>query len=225
MVVTVDGPAGAGKSSVSRELASRLGYAFLDTGALYRAVALAADRQGVDIADEAAVAAWLPGLDIASRPGDGKFQVLLDGGDVEPFIRNDRISQMASRLSAQGAVRAFLLELQRAAGRAGDLVAEGRDMGTVVFPDAEAKFFLTASEPERAHRRWLELRQAGQDVELEEVLEQLRRRDQRDAQREHSPLKPADDAQVVDTTPLSFEAVVELLFQRVKALPPGGRIG
>eukprot|EP01022_Parablepharisma_sp_SALTPOND_P019989 TRINITY_DN3517_c0_g1_i2.p2 TRINITY_DN3517_c0_g1~~TRINITY_DN3517_c0_g1_i2.p2 ORF type:complete len:191 (-),score=62.57 TRINITY_DN3517_c0_g1_i2:354-926(-) len=142
--------------------------------------------------------------------------VLLDGRDVEPFIREEAISQLASLLSAQPAVRARLLELQRAAGQAGDLVAEGRDMGTVVFPQAEAKFFLTATPEARAHRRWLQLKDQGREADQGEVLAEPRRRDQRDESRALSPCVPAPDALEIDTTPYSREQVVELLVQQVR---------
>lgn len=216
MVVTVDGPAGSGKSSASRLLAQELGFAFLDTGALYRAIALAAQRDGMQQAGEAELAAWLKQVPLEARSQGGRFVVFLDGQDVEPFIRNEAISQLASRLSALAPVREHLLGLQRAAGRAGDLVAEGRDMGTVVFPGAEAKFFLTAGESERAHRRWLELTQSGQQVDMADVLADLRLRDQRDSQRSLSPLRPAEDAVVLDTTPLSLSEVVAALAQKAR---------
>ncbi|MCF8040506.1 MAG: (d)CMP kinase [Desulfarculaceae bacterium] len=216
MVVTVDGPAGSGKSSASRLLAQELGFAFLDTGALYRAIALAARRDGMLEAGEAELAAWLKQVPLEAKSQGGRFVVFLDGQDVEPFIRNEAISQLASRLSALAPVREHLLGLQRAAGRAGDLVAEGRDMGTVVFPGAEAKFFLTAGESERAHRRWLELTQSGQQVDMADVLADLRLRDQRDSQRSLSPLRPAEDAVVLDTTPLSLSEVVAALAQKVR---------
>jgi cytidylate kinase len=224
MVVTVDGPAGSGKSSVSRELARCLGFAFLDTGALYRAIALAAQRQGVDPSDEAAVAAWVDGVPLEVRSQEGRFVVLLDGQDVEPFIRDEAISQLASRLSALAPVRRRLLGLQRAAGEAGDLVAEGRDMGTVVFPGAEAKFFITATAEERARRRWLQLKHQGQAPDLAEVLADMRRRDQRDAQRSLSPCQPAADAQRIDTTSYTQRQVVDLLVKGVRARQnPGGQ--
>jgi cytidylate kinase len=217
VVVTVDGPAGTGKSSASRLLARELGFAYLDTGALYRAIALAARRDGVEEAAENELAAWLARVPLEAKPTDGRFLVLLDGRDVEPFIRNEAISQLASRLSALAPVREHLLGLQRTAGERGDLVAEGRDMGTVVFPRAEAKFFLTASEQERAHRRWLQLGQSGQQADLAEVLADLRRRDQRDSGRSLSPLRPAEDAMVLDTTPLSLSQVVAAMARQVRA--------
>lgn len=218
MVVTIDGPSGAGKSTVSRRLALLLGFAFLDTGALYRGVALAAQWAGLGADDEAAVAAWLEGLDLTARPQGGRFLVLLEGRDVEPFIRNEEVAGLASRLSAQAAVRGYLLSLQRQAGVLGDLVAEGRDMGTVVFPKAEAKFFLNASPAERARRRFLELKPHNPDLTQEAVLDDLNQRDQRDAVRSLSPLKPATDATLVDTTRLDQEQVLALLLEKVRAL-------
>lgn len=216
MVVTVDGPAGSGKSSASRLLAQELGFAFLDTGALYRAIALAAQWDDMQEQSEDKLAAWLRKVPLEAISQDGSFLVLLGGQDVEPYIRNETISQLASRLSALAPVREHLLGLQRAAGRAGDLVAEGRDMGTVVFPQAEAKFFLTAGEQERARRRWLELKQSGQQADMAEVLADLRQRDQRDSERSLSPLRPATDAVVLDTTPLSLAEVVDTLAQKVR---------
>ncbi|MBI4799975.1 MAG: (d)CMP kinase [Desulfarculus sp.] len=218
MVVTIDGPSGAGKSTVSRKLALLLGFAFLDTGALYRGLALAAQWAGLDASDETSVAAWLEGLDLMARPQDGRFLVLLEGRDVEPFIRNEQIAGLASRLSTQAAVRGHLLSLQRQAGVLGDLVAEGRDMGTVVFPRAEAKFFLNASPAERARRRFRELGAQQPGLILEDVLADLNQRDQRDASRALSPLRPAADATLVDTTLLDQAQVLALLLEKVRAL-------
>lgn len=218
MIVTLDGPAGAGKSSVSKRLARELGFAFLDTGALYRAVALAVLEAGRLEAEEAALAAWLPGVDLAVSLENGRFVVRLAGQDVEPLIRNEQVAGAASRLSALAPVRARLLGLQRQAAGQGHLVAEGRDMGSVVFPQAEAKFFLTASPTERARRRWRELRPTRPELTLDEVLNDMAQRDQRDAQRSLSPLRPAPDAVVVDTTDLDEDAVLALLVQRVRTL-------
>lgn len=221
MIVTLDGPAGAGKSSVSKRLARELGFAFLDTGALYRAVALAVLESGRLEADEAALAAWLPGVALAASLEEGRFVVRLAGRDVEPLIRNEQVAGAASRLSALGPVRARLLDLQRQAAGQGHLVAEGRDMGTVVFPRAEAKFFLTASPEERARRRLRELLPTRPELTLAEVLGDMAQRDQRDAQRSLSPLRPAPDAVVVDTTALDEDAVLALLAQRVRGLLAG----
>lgn len=208
-VVAIDGPAGAGKSTVSRELAKALGFAYLDTGALYRAVGLAAFGQEVDPDDPGDLTAWLAGLDLSARAQGGKFLVTLDGRDVEPEIRAEHIGELASRLSARPEVRAALLDLQRQAAQAGDLVAEGRDMGTVVFPGAEVKIFLKASDQERARRRHQELVQNGQQVDFDEVLADMRRRDQRDQQRAASPLKPAPEAVQVDSSQMTRAEVVQ----------------
>lgn len=222
VVVTIDGPSGAGKSTASRRLAQALGYAFLDTGALYRGVALGASLASLEDASEEQVAAWLPSLELEAVPQGGRFLVLLAGRDVEPFIRNERMAAVASRLSALGAVRAHLLELQRRAGQAGDLVAEGRDMGSVVFPGAQAKFFLTASPEERARRRLLELLPKQPGLTLEAVRADMAARDQKDAQRALSPLAPAPDAQVLDTSGLDLEQVVAALLAGVRARVKAG---
>lgn len=219
MVVTIDGPSGAGKSTVAREVAQRLGFAFLDTGALYRAVALAASMEQISDDDEKAVAAWLPGVDIEVRADSGVFTVLYGGSDVEPFIRNEEIGGLASKLSAQQAVRAKLLELQRQAAEAGDMVCEGRDMGTVVFPEARCKFFLNADPRERARRRLADLKPYQPGLTLGQVMEDMARRDERDSNRELSPLEPATDAAIVDTTSLSREEVIELLVSGVSRKP------
>ncbi len=216
MVVTVDGPSGAGKSSVSRRLAAGLGFAFLDTGALYRGVALGARWAGMEDQLEAVIEAWLTRLDLEARPVGGRFLVLLEGRDVEPFIRNEEMAGLASRFSALAAVRAHLLDLQRRAGRSGDLVAEGRDMGTVVFPQAEVKFFLTAEPAERARRRWLELKPSRPGLTLDEVRADLDQRDERDSRRALAPLKPAADAMVVDTTTLDEDEVLTLLMANAR---------
>jgi cytidylate kinase len=215
MVITVDGPAGAGKSSVSRALAQRLGFAFLDTGALYRAVALAYSMGGPRSMNEEVLAAWLTRVEIQARPSGGRLVVLLEGRDVEPFIRNEEIAQLASQLSAKAPVRAHLLGLQRRAGEQGDLVAEGRDMGSVVFPGAQVKFFLTASNEERARRRLLQLQPGQPGLTLEQVLAEMAARDQRDAGRKLSPLRPAPDAVIVDTSDLDEAQVVQALLERV----------
>lgn len=209
MVITIDGPSGAGKSTVSRRLAAELGFAYLDTGALYRAVALAATVNGMaEENNEAVISAWLTRVDIAAKPEHGRFVVYLDDSDVEPFIRNEEIGSVASRLSAMAPVRDFLLDLQRSAGEAGNLVAEGRDMGTVVFPSAEVKFFLVADDSERARRRYEELKPTNQDVTLESIERDLAARDQRDAGRNLAPLAPARDAVIIDSTRIDVDQVV-----------------
>ncbi len=222
-IVAVDGPAGAGKSSASRMLAARLGFAMVDTGAIYRTVALAARRAGIAYQDDAALEALLPGLRIRfappSRPGEGQ-RVLLGDEDVSAEIRTPSVSMGASAVSARPVVRAGLLELQRRLALAPEnrgAVLEGRDIGTVVFPDADAKFFITASPDERARRRHAELRARGENASLEEVLAEQVKRDRDDSQRAVAPLLPASDAVQVDTTGLPLDAVVERLEGEVVA--------
>ena len=221
MVVTIDGPSGAGKSTVSRRLARELGFAFLDTGALYRGVALGAQWDELDLSDLPVLEAWLTKLELSAHLQGGSFQVLLAGRDIEPFIRNEEIASLASQLSALGPVRAHLLTLQRQAGEQGDLVAEGRDMGTVVFPQAQLKIFLTAEVAERARRRYLELKPSRPELTPDQVRADLDQRDQRDQGRSLSPLLPAAEAHIVDTTHLGLEDVVALLARMVRAVQSG----
>jgi len=205
-IIAIDGPAGAGKSTVARKLARRLGYAMVDTGAIYRAVALAAKRIAI---------AWADGLPIAFGEND---TVLLDGEDISAAIRTPEMSRGASVVSARPVVRERLLDLQRSLGRAAPrgAVLEGRDIGTVVFPDATVKFFLTAADDARARRRHAELAGKGHEVDLSDVLEDQRRRDKDDTERAIAPLKPAPDAVVVDTTGLDLDQVVERCFRAVR---------
>jgi cytidylate kinase len=223
VTVAIDGPAGAGKSSVSRRVAERLGYLLLDTGALYRSIALAAKEAGVPWDDEPRVSAIAQ--DLARReairleaPKDAPERILLDGRDVARLIRTQEIADGASKVSALPAVRAALLELQRTAARSGGVVLEGRDIGTVVLPDAEAKFFLTASVEERAGRRYRELISRGFTPRLDEVEREMRERDTRDTERPVAPLRQAPDAVLVDSTSLSIDQVVDVIVERVRAV-------
>jgi len=215
-IVAIDGPAGAGKSTVARELARRLGFTIVDTGAIYRAVALAAQRAGIGWEDDAALARLLDGgLEISFAPaGDGQ-RVLLHGEDVTAAIRTPEISRGASVVSARPVVRQKLLGLQRQLGRGAErgAVLEGRDIGTVVFPDADVKFFLTANDEARAARRHAELLDKGLPVPLGEVLADQRRRDKDDSERAIAPLKPAPDAVVIDTTGMDPGEVVERCYR------------
>jgi cytidylate kinase len=211
IVVAIDGPAGAGKSSVSRALADRLGYTRVDTGALYRAIALRAKEAGVGWDQGAALGALAATLDLSFESSPRGTRLRIDGTDREDAIRAPDISQGASIVSAHGEVRAALLALQRRLGAEGGVVLEGRDIGTVVFPDAELKVFLTASDEERAKRRSAELEQRGQRADFEEVLAEIRQRDLRDSSRPIAPLALAQGAVRLDTTGLTLDQVVDRL--------------
>lgn len=217
LVVTIDGPAGAGKSTVARLLAHTLGYALLDTGAIYRAVALRAREQGIDWGDEAAVAQVAEGLDIDFVSSAEGNRVRCAGRDVSVELRTPEISRGASIVSAHPRVRAALLDLQRRAGQGGGIVAEGRDLGTVVFPDADAKFFLTASVEERTRRRSTELAARGLPGERERTRSEILERDARDRLRAVAPLRPAADAVSLDSGGKTPEEVVGAMLEVVRA--------
>ncbi|MFL5272168.1 MAG: (d)CMP kinase [Anaeromyxobacteraceae bacterium] len=224
-IVAIDGPAGAGKSTAARRLAARLGFAMVDTGAIYRAVALAASRAGIAYDDDAALAPLLATVHIAFEappPGEplGSQKVLLGGEDVSQAIRTPAMSLGASAVSARPVVRAALLELQRRLAVAPSnrgAVLEGRDIGTVVFPDADAKFFLTAAPEVRAQRRYAELQAKGGKETLAEVLADQTKRDRDDSARAVAPLRPADDALIFDSSRMDLEAVVEAFARAVAA--------
>lgn len=225
VVVTIDGPAGAGKSTVAKRLASALGYRLLDTGAIYRAVALAARRGAIDWADGEALAGVARALDIHFRFVDGANHVSLGADDVTAAIRAPEISSGASQVSAHPQVRAALLELQRRLGAAGGVVVEGRDTGTVVFPDAEAKFFLTASDEVRAQRRCDELIASGVSADYEATIAAIRERDERDSNRAVAPLARPADATVVDSSAADIEEVVRTIEAAVRRRASAGQSG
>lgn len=212
MAVALDGPSAAGKSTLARAAARRFGFLYVDTGAIYRSVGLAACRAGIDPKDTAAVMELLRGLRIDMAYDErGVQRMLLDGEDVSEAIRRPEISLYASDVSAHPEVRAFLMEMQRDLARRHSVVMDGRDIGTVVLPDAELKVFLTASAAARARRRWLELREKGVETDPEEVRRDIAYRDQQDTRRAAAPLRPAEDAVFLDTSELSLEQSVEAL--------------
>lgn len=213
MIVTIDGPAGVGKSTAARQLAERLGFEFLDTGAMYRAVALCCLEAGHDVTDPAAVTAMVSTIQIEALAG----HVYCNGRDVTRLIRTPQVSQGASFVAQNAEVRHALVQQQREVAIHRNIVSEGRDQGTVVFPHAECKFYLTADPHERALRRHREMQAAGQSIAVEELLNLQKERDDRDEMRAISPLKPADDAIIVDTTDRTPEQVLELLVQKVLA--------
>jgi CMP/dCMP kinase len=207
LIIAIDGPSGAGKSTLARRLAKELQFIYLDTGAIYRALALKVLRQGVDLADDVGLARLIDVTEIDLAERHGKLAVLLDGADVAAEIRTPEVSQVASKISALGIVRARLLDLQRAIGRRGSVVAEGRDIGTVIFPEAQIKIFLEASAGERARRRYDELRASGRAVGYDETLREIVERDKRDSERDLAPLRKAEDALAIDSSSLSADEV------------------
>ena len=214
LLITIDGPAGAGKTTISRLLSARLDYDYIDTGALYRAVALAAETAGIDAHDSQGLEALCKGLRLAFRRKDGELRLFSNGVDVSDRLRTPELTMLASAISAQPAVRTYLLKVQRELGEAKEAVFEGRDMGTVVFPHADVKFFLDADLDVRARRRFEELVPAGSQA-LDQVRDQMRQRDENDSRRSLAPLKAADDAIRIDSTALGLEAVIEKMLSSI----------
>jgi len=210
--IAIDGPSGAGKSSLARRVAAAYGFIYVDTGAIYRTVGLAAYREGIDRKDEDAVAQLLPEIEISIGYSEtGEQCMYLNGEDVSSHIRMPEISICASDVSALPKVRAFLLEMQRRMAREQSVIMDGRDIGTVVLPDADLKIFLTASAEARAQRRLLELQGKGIDASFEDVLKDIQYRDAQDSNRTAAPLKPADDSVLMDTSEIDFEASFQLM--------------
>lgn len=215
--VAMDGPVGAGKSTIADEVARRLGILHLDTGAMYRALGLAAIRQGVDMQDEDAVTALCRQADITVRYEDGGQRTLVDGEDVTAHLRTQEVSMAASTVSRYRGVRQAMVALQQKLAATTDMLVDGRDIGTVVLPQATIKIYLTASAEERARRRWVQLQEKGAADTFEQVLEELRQRDWQDMHREVDPLRQAEDAVLVDSTGLQFEQTVEKILSLVEA--------
>lgn len=219
-IVTIDGPSGAGKSSISKILAAELHYTYLDTGAMYRVVGLQVKRSGLDLEAENGrekLVQLLATLEMTLAPGEEgqETRVFLHGEDVSDAIRTPEMAMVASRVSAEPEVRKKLTEMQRAIGQNGAIVAEGRDMGTIVFPEARYKFFLDATPAERAKRRQQQLMERGQKVEYGELLTQIQKRDRDDSSRALAPLKPAPDAVVIDSSEMSIDEVVSFMLKTV----------
>ena len=215
--IAIDGPSGAGKSTLARRLATTLRFLYVDTGAMYRTIAYYAYANHLDPADEAAVLAALPNIRIElCHDAEGLQRMILNGEDVTDAIRLPQISQYASVVSAYPGVRAFLLEMQRDFARKGSVIMDGRDIGTVVLPQADVKIFLTASPEARARRRCLELEQRGTPEPFDQVLSEIQQRDWDDSHRETAPLRQAEDAVVVDTTELNFEESLAALLTVVR---------
>lgn len=215
--IAIDGPAGAGKSTLARALARELGYLYVDTGAIYRTVALRAREAGADPSDPEQVAPLLEDLDLRmDYGGDGVQRMYLSGRDVTETIRENEISALASQVAALPAVREFLLDFQRKQAREHDVVMDGRDIGTVVLPQAGVKIFLTAAPEARARRRTAELLQRGQDADFDEILREIRLRDKQDENRPVAPLRQAEDAALLDTTNLDLKGSLEALLTLVR---------
>jgi len=215
LIITIDGPAGSGKSTVAQTLAKRLGYRYIDTGAFYRAFTLKAMRVGVNMKDEALLKQLLQETKIELRNSEGGTRVFLDGKDVSEAIRTPEVTGNVHYIASRPALRERLVEQQRMASEGVSAVAEGRDTGTVVFPSAERKFYLDAGVEERARRRYLELLETTRGITYQDVLEELKKRDERDTSREASPLKMGDDFIYFDTTDLTSEEVVEALLKKI----------
>ena len=208
-VLTIDGPSGSGKGTLAQQMAEKLGWHYLDSGAIYRVLAQAALKHQIDLTDETALASIAAQLDVQFVLKDGQLQVVLEDEDVSLLIRSEQAGNAASKVAAFPAVRSALLQRQRDFCQPPGLVTDGRDMGTVVFPDAPYKVFLTASAEVRAERRYKQLKEKGIDSNLSDLIAEISERDERDTQREVAPLRPADDAVILDSTQLGIEAVLE----------------
>lgn len=216
LVIAIDGPSGAGKSTIARLLALRLGYTYIDTGAMYRAVGWKAAQDRVDPANEAALETLCGRIEVSIEHDHDGQRVLVNGVDVTGEIRTPAMGMMASTVSKSPAVRARLLTLQRALGERGGVVMDGRDIGTVVFPGADAKFFLDASDEERGRRRYRELKGKGMDVDLATITEEIRQRDRQDSGRALAPLRRAQDARFIDSSSMTIEQVVDAMLDHIR---------
>lgn len=216
LVIAIDGPSGAGKSTLARLLANRLGYVYIDTGAMYRAIGWKAKQEGVDPSDLARLAELCSRIEVTIKKDNGDPRFYVDGFDVTALIRTPEMGMMASAVSRSPAVRTRLLTLQRELGRHGNVVMDGRDIGTVVFPGADLKFYLDASAEERGKRRYLELKAKGMNVDLRQITAEIEERDRQDSGRDIAPLRRADDALLLDSSNMGIEEVLEQLLAAVR---------
>lgn len=216
LIIAIDGPSGAGKSTAARLLAHRLGYIYIDTGAMYRAVGWKAKREGVDPNDEERLSQLCARTEVTIKKDNSDPRFYVDGADVTGEIRTPEMGMMASAVSKSRAVRARLLILQRELGSRGGVVMDGRDIGTVVFPDADVKFFLEASDDERGRRRYLELKGKGMEVDLLTITREIKERDLQDSGRTLAPLRKADDALLIDSSRMSIDAVIEIMLSEIR---------
>ena len=215
MIIAIDGPAGSGKSTVAKLVAKKLKYRYIDTGAMYRSVAWTAQKKGMDLADETAMAEIAKNLEIEFVPGVNGQSVLVNGENATAHLKNETVGKGAAAVAAQESVREILVARQRQIGEAGDVVMDGRDIGTVVFPQSDKKFFFVADAEERGRRRYEELKSKIPDLDLKNIIEEIRQRDHEDCNRKISPLVRAEDALEVDTTRLSIEEVTDHVLKNI----------
>ncbi|WP_457644452.1 (d)CMP kinase [Persephonella sp.] len=217
MIIAIDGPAGSGKSTVAKRLSNILGYTYIDTGAMYRAVAYKVKQEGINPDDADAVVSIMKKINIKLEPSDNGVKVFLDGEDVSSKIRTEEIGKIASKIAKHSEVRKILVQKQREMGKkAKNAVIEGRDTGTVIFPDADLKIFMTASPEIRARRRWEELKNKGLDIDYNQILKEVKERDHLDQTRKDSPLRPAKDAIIIDTTNKSIDEVINQILELIR---------
>ena len=216
LVVAIDGPSGAGKSTLARRLAAELGYIYIDTGAMYRSLGWKAKQEGIDPANESALAALCSRTDVTIRRDKEEARFFVDNIDVTGLIRTPEMGMIASAVSRSPAVRARLLTLQRELGKHGGVVMDGRDIGTVVFPDADVKFYLAADAEERGRRRYLELKAKGMAVDRGQITREIEQRDLQDSEREIAPLRKADDAELIDSSSLTIDQVLDRMLATIR---------
>ncbi len=215
MIIAIDGPAGSGKSTVAKFIAKRLNYRYIDTGAMYRAVAWSAEKKDIDLGDEYAVGQWVTQLKIEFVADPAGQQVKVNGEDATGLLKNEVVGRGAAKVAAQKRVREILVAKQQEIGQSGNVVMDGRDIGTQVFPNAELKFFMDADAEERGKRRYLELKEKNLDVDLENIIAEIKQRDHEDRTRAISPLCPAEDAIKIDTTKFSIEEVIDKVMEQI----------